>query len=399
MPKRANLRELAIELDLDLDEALVRVWDAGVDEVNDADQALPPEVVARARRALGLASPRQMQQISHWESVWGVDRTAVLARLKDEYGLQISPNARVLPKGALRRLRREPQPTPTTAPVVPQQRKAPDLEKLVWRPPGRRRDSFGLEVTEICQIHEALVREFEASGDPIEPSGVRDENLLHSATSRPETSLGDQRKYDTVEAYTAALVHSLVHNHPFFNGNKRTALVSMLVLLDRNGILLTCTQDELFRHVLRVAQHGLVPINASERADREVIEIARWICNNSRQIQHGERNIKWREFRRVLTKLGCEVGTPMPGNKIRLEREIQTKTRLGFKKRERLRITVGYRNDGTDVGPRQLVHIRRELRLAEADGYDAEHFYGSDSREPDSFINEYRTLLRRLARL
>jgi hypothetical protein len=64
-----------------------------------------------------------------------------------------------------------------------------------------------------------------------------------------------------------------------------------------------------------------------------------------------------------------------------------------------LRHTTGYRNEGSEVGRHQLADIRRELHLAESDGYDSAYFYGTDRREPDSFIAEYRSLLRRLGRL
>jgi len=400
MAKRVQFGDIARESGLDLDEALVRAWDAGLDQIDDADQLLDSSLANRVRRSFGVADAKQLQQIAYWQDQWGLTRRETENRLRNEFGVHVSPQARVLPKGALRRLRSSagPRASLAQAVAVPAQR-AEQMPPLVWETPGHQRDVTAVDVDEICQIHDALVREFESSGDPIQPSGVREPHLLHSATSRPETSLGDTRKYDTVEVYAAALVHSLVHNHAFFNGNKRTALVSMLVLLDRNGILLTCTQDELFKQVLRVAQHGLVPAGASERADREVLSMAHWICRNSRQIQRGERIIKWKDLRKVLAKFDCEIGSPLPGNKIRVERAVLVKGRLGFRRKELIVIKAGYRTDGTDVDANQLNRIRRELRLSEADGIDSEQFYGSDPRELDSFINEYRTLLRRLARL
>jgi len=269
----------------------------------------------------------------------------------------------------------------------------------MWKPPGHCRDVVPLSTEEVCQIHDALTEDFVASGDPIEPPGVRDENLLHSAVSRPETAMGGVKKYSTVEAYAAALLHSLVHNHPFHNGNKRTALVTMLVFLDRNNILLTCSEQALFKHVLLVAQHGLVPSVASQRADREVIVIAEWICANSRPIQRGERNLRWRELRKILGQQGCTMGTPLPGNKIKIERTITSPGRLRIPRTRKLKVTAGYRNDGSEVDVNQINYIRRELHLDEEHGYDGEYFYGKGRQAPDAFIGQYRTLLKRLARL
>lgn len=398
-PTALTVRALAREAGLDLDEALVTIWDAGVEAVDDIDSIVPRHLVATVRQALGLLSAKQVQQLSFWEQEWGLNRKDLISKLNAEFGIVVAPDARVLPKGALKRLRRAvPIRQTTGSPAQGAAVSSPSVRPLLWDPPGRRREVVALSVEEICQVHEALVRDFAASGDPIDPPGVREDHLLRSAAARPETSLGDVRKYDTVEAYAAALLHSLVHNHPFHNGNKRTALVSMLVLLDRNNVLLTCGEKDLFRHVLRVAQHRLVPVGSNERNDREVLAIAAWIYSNSRPIQKGDRLLKFKELRRILINLGCRLGSSLPGNKIKIERDVEERV-LGFRRTRTLRVTAGHRNEGSDVEPSQLSYIRRELHLDEKNGYDAGYFYGKDSREPDEFIGQYRTLLRRLGRL
>lgn len=399
MARVVTLRRLAVEAGLDLDEALLAVWDEGYETFDDIDDIVPHRLVPAVRRVLGLASPKEMQNLSFWAAKWGLDRAGLVLRLSSEFGITVSGGARVLPKGALRRLRRNGYAR------VPRQHDAQQVAKaeaprgpVEWNPPGRPREVAPVTVEEICQVHEALAKDFGASGDPIDPPGVRDANLLHSAASRPETSLGGIRKYDTVEVYAAALLHSLVHNHPFHNGNKRTALVSMLVLLDRNNVLLTCSERALFRHVLRVAQHRIVPPQSRDRADREVLGIAEWICSNCRGIHKGERVLKWRDLRKVLTQFDCDVSSPLPGNKVKIERTVQER-RIGIKRDRRLRVTAGYRNEGSEVDTSQLNYIRRELHLDESHGCDADYFYRTDPREPDEFIAEYRTLLRRLGRL
>jgi len=89
--------------------------------------------------------------------------------------------------------------------------------------------------------------------DPISPSGPRDETLLHSALGRPRTSLGSKEKYTHIAEKAAALLHSLIMNHPFHNGNKRTALVSMLVFLDKNGRKLIVKDDVIFHFIVAIA--------------------------------------------------------------------------------------------------------------------------------------------------
>ncbi len=402
MARVVTVGVLARDAGLDLDEALVTVWDAGFETIEDIDTHVPQRLIAPIRVALGLTNPKNQMQLSYWEQQWGLGRAELERKLETEFDITIRPGSRVLPKGALKRLNRtelvSSMPIELPRAALPQA-EIPQFGPLEWKPPGHRKDALALTVEEICSVHEALVRDFVKSGDPINPPGVRDDHLLRSAASRPETSLNGIRKYDTIESYAAALLHSLVHNHPFYNGNKRTALVSMLVFLDRNGYLLTCTEKDLFRQVLRVAQHRLVARSAPDRADREVLAIAQWVCTNSRPIRRGERVLKWNELRRTLIKLGCTVGSPLPGNRLKIERHVEERWLLNIKRAKTLRFTAGYRNDGSEVGSGQLRELRKELWLDEAHGVDSDYFYGTDPREPDEFIAEYRGLLTRLGRL
>lgn len=103
-----------------------------------------------------------------------------------------------------------------------------------------------LSYDDVLRIHYQLVEFFASDGDPITPPGPRDTNLLHSACMRPQTSLGEIEKYRGIDKKAAALLHSLVMNHAFHNGNKRTALASMVSFLDRNDRRIDATDDELF---------------------------------------------------------------------------------------------------------------------------------------------------------
>lgn len=86
---------------------------------------------------------------------------------------------------------------------------------------------------DVLTVYDILVCFFADDGDPISPAGLRDYNLLSSAVHRPQTSLGDKFKYNTIDEKASALLHSLIKSHPFHNGNKRTALISCLIFYDR----------------------------------------------------------------------------------------------------------------------------------------------------------------------
>ncbi len=74
--------------------------------------------------------------------------------------------------------------------------------------------------------------------------GVKSHSLLESALSRPMQSVFGEDAYATIYDKSSALFHSLVKNHPFHNGNKRTALAVLTMFLDINNIELTMSSEQ-----------------------------------------------------------------------------------------------------------------------------------------------------------
>ncbi len=96
-----------------------------------------------------------------------------------------------------------------------------------------------LSVNDILEIHYEQISEFGGS------FGVRDEFLLISAVSRPQSGY-----YSTVIEQASSLWESLSQNHPFIDGNKRTGLDSTLTFLAINGYNLNFSDEELTRFLL-----------------------------------------------------------------------------------------------------------------------------------------------------
>lgn len=95
---------------------------------------------------------------------------------------------------------------------------------------------------------EGFVVELEAIG-----FHVRDLGLVHSALERPATTLMGADAYATIDAKAAAQTESLARNHPFMDGNKRSAWIALNHLLRINGYLLFATQDDAFTYIQGVA--------------------------------------------------------------------------------------------------------------------------------------------------
>ena len=108
-------------------------------------------------------------------------------------------------------------------------------------------DPLFLTLDEVLGIHADQIRRY--GGRP----GLRDLGLLQSALAMPETTFGGEFLHGTVFEMAAAYLFHLARNHPFVDGNKRTALMSALVFLGLNGQRLDAESGALYELVDGVA--------------------------------------------------------------------------------------------------------------------------------------------------
>ncbi|KII00659.1 death-on-curing protein [Streptomonospora alba] len=86
---------------------------------------------------------------------------------------------------------------------------------------------------------------------------VRDWGLFESALARPKASVFGEDAYPGLDGKAAALLHSLVTNHPLVDGNKRLGLVAVLLFYGMNGCDLTATEDERVELILAISDGEL----------------------------------------------------------------------------------------------------------------------------------------------
>lgn len=91
-------------------------------------------------------------------------------------------------------------------------------------------DCVHLTVEIVREIHEEALKNFGGAG------GIRDEGLLASAVFAPQSSFGGKSPYSDIIEIAAAYLFYLCGNHPFFDGNKRTAMAAAIVFLRLNGV-------------------------------------------------------------------------------------------------------------------------------------------------------------------
>ena len=89
------------------------------------------------------------------------------------------------------------------------------------------------------------------------PPAVRDIGLVDSAVARPQAAFAGVEAYPSLHLKAAALLESLAGNHALVDGNKRTALASMLFFYDLNGVRVTLGHDEAFDLVIGIVIHAI----------------------------------------------------------------------------------------------------------------------------------------------
>ena len=88
-------------------------------------------------------------------------------------------------------------------------------------------------------------------------SGVRDRNLLESALFRPYHTFNKKELYKSSIEKAAALIESIITNHPFLDGNKRFGYVAMRLLLLDSDLDIIATEDEKYEFVISIATGDL----------------------------------------------------------------------------------------------------------------------------------------------
>ncbi|MGE9266637.1 MAG: type II toxin-antitoxin system death-on-curing family toxin [Verrucomicrobiales bacterium] len=110
-------------------------------------------------------------------------------------------------------------------------------------------DPDWVELDECLMIHDKLIAAFGGL------NGIRDKALLESALGRPRQTY----HYENADPFelAASYAHGIIKNHPFLDGNKRTAFVTAVLFLESNGYQFTATQNDATTHTLALADSSL----------------------------------------------------------------------------------------------------------------------------------------------
>jgi len=105
-----------------------------------------------------------------------------------------------------------------------------------------------ISVLQIHYIHNQALEKFGGA------YGVRDQGALESAAARPQMTFAGKDLYPDIWTKAAVLCHSLCKNHPFIDGNKRTAFASMDIFLRLNRQCIDADDDSAEDLMMRLIE-------------------------------------------------------------------------------------------------------------------------------------------------
>lgn len=117
----------------------------------------------------------------------------------------------------------------------------------------------------VLSIHARQIERFGGT------SGVRDEGLLESALAQPQATFGGQFLHPKISEQAAAYLYHIAMNHPFIDGNKRTAFAVADTFLRLNGWTLNLTDDRAYDLVMQVAQGTMTKEELSSEFESYIV--------------------------------------------------------------------------------------------------------------------------------
>ncbi len=111
-----------------------------------------------------------------------------------------------------------------------------------------------ITIPEVEYIAFALAKEFLAWNEPIPEFGTRFPQVLESCLESPFARFSKKDLYKGIAGKGGMLFYLMVKNHPFRNGNKRIAIMTLLYFLSKNGYWLHIGNDELYEFAKQVAE-------------------------------------------------------------------------------------------------------------------------------------------------
>lgn len=236
-----------------------------------------------------------------------------------------------------------------------------------------------LNCEDVLDAHYLICDHFLRLGEGIAGFGPKDFGLLSSAVSRQLASAGGSFVYDDFWDIASSLIFGLINDHPFHDGNKRTAFLSSVFFMMEHGFTPAVDISAVEDFTVEIADY-----KRAHGRHMEVSEIApRFKTMFRRQDNRMSYIVTFNELQGLLKTHGCSIGNPS-GNFINVYVGEQWVSQIGF---------PGW---SKEVSRNAISTVRKSTGLLPENGVDAQVFFkGADPLS--ILIGEYEEPLKRLA--
>jgi death-on-curing family protein len=159
----------------------------------------------------------------------------------------------------------------------------------------------------IERIHDVLVTKLWPGTDPIADNEFRNAAMLESAAARPFHSAGGEDAFPTIFEKAVALFHALNADHPFWNGNKRTAVIALDHFLAANEFFLAVPNDQMYALAEKTASYKKRGISHDQSMDEIASAIRERVIGFPAVLAAKMRNPKFEEFHDTMVKFSLFI--------------------------------------------------------------------------------------------
>ncbi|KXF90816.1 hypothetical protein AT574_09410 [Phaeobacter inhibens] len=236
--------------------------------------------------------------------------------------------------------------------------------------------------------------------------GIKDSNTFISTVERQFAGFDGHEVYETDYEKIATLMYGIIKNHPFHDGNKRSAFLCALLLLHKKGRVISVKEKEFEDLMVEIADDSLLKRAALKQLIKkkethpEIRFLGRYLEKNSRKTAKLRKTVKFRQLRSIITSNGFIFTNAHKGTIDLVKIEEKRTPRFWFRdkieKKETVLATIAYHGEGVDVQDNTLKLVRQKCGLTDQDGFDGEVLL-RDAQPTFQLINSYRTALQSLA--
>jgi len=257
-----------------------------------------------------------------------------------------------------------------------------------------------LSERDVFDAHFVLADFFLATGEMVR-FGILNYDMLSSAVSRQSVGFGNYLKWTDPYSKVSTLAFGLDKNHAFNDGNKRTALLCMLLALHRLKRRLMCNKRDLEVLLVRIAANEMNQYKDFKKykkygEDAVVMYMANFLRRNSQVVDNSFRTLTYEEFNRKLKSYGVWLDNPQ-GAYIDVFQQASEKKWFGLKQENKKvkRLQIGFPGWKRQINLKAVKSVLKETGLTTDNGIDLKTFY--EGTEPEyKLIEEYFEILKRL---